>query len=281
MLEVRSYTPASPLRHLPDFFGGMMRDGATSSNVAWRLFVRDINAQYRQTIFGFLWFFVPPIVASLPFIFLHSQGVVAVSAIPVPYAAFAMIGTFLWQSFVDALGAPLKTMLNSRSMITRINLPLEALLMSAFLQTLFMLLVRLILLFAIFVWFGIAPAATAPLAALAMLSLILFGFVIGVLLSPLGMLYGDIQQSLPLVTSFMMLLTPVVYPPVRSGVIGAITAWNPLAAMVGAARDWLLTGSSEQAPAALAAGGASLLLFLFGWLAFKVAMPHLVARLGN
>ena len=115
-LPITVYTPESPLRNPGRFVREMFRDLLASRELAWRLFVRDTSAQYRQSFLGYLWAFIPPLVASLPFIFLNSQGVVNMGATKIPYPAYAMIGTIIWQVFVDALNSPLKTAIAAKSM---------------------------------------------------------------------------------------------------------------------------------------------------------------------
>ena len=140
------YTPQSPLRHPRRMASQMARDLVNSRELAWRLFIRDVSAQYRASMLGYLWVFIPPLVASLPFIYLNAQGVVRIGATPIPYAAYAVVGTTIWQVFVDALNAPLRAVMQARSMLTRINLPREAILLSALAQVALGLLVRLCLL---------------------------------------------------------------------------------------------------------------------------------------
>ena len=81
----------------------MVRDLVNSRELAWRLFVRDVSARFRQSILGYFWVFIPPLVASLPFIYLNAQGIVRIGDAPIPYAAYAIIGTTIWQVFADAL----------------------------------------------------------------------------------------------------------------------------------------------------------------------------------
>ena len=199
----------------------MARDLWTSRELAWRLFLRDTSAQYRQTLLGYLWLVIPPLAAAAPFILLKAGGVVRLGETPIPYAAYALIGTTIWQTFVDALNAPLKTVTAAKSVLLRINLPREGILFSALLRTGFSTLVRLTLLAAVLAVFGIVPAPTVWLFFLGMLALILVGFVVGVILTPLGLLYSDVQNGLPIFTTFLMLLTPVVYPAPRTGLVAA------------------------------------------------------------
>ena len=129
--------------------------------------------------------------------------------------------------------------------------------------------------------FGLAPARTTPLFFLGMVSVALTGFMVGLLLTPIGLLYGDVQQSLPIAATFLMLLTPVLYPVPASGLAATITALNPLTPLVTTTRDWLTTGSSAHLAAFVLVSTATAILLLLGWVAYRVALPHLIARLGN
>ena len=278
---VTVYTPDSPLRRPGRLLGDMMGDLVASRELAWRLFLRDVSSQYRQSYLGYIWAFVPPLVASLPFIYLSSQGVIRAGETPIPYAAYAVIGTILWQVFVDALNAPLRTVQASKSMLVRINLPKEAILLSALLQVVLGMLVRTPLLIGVMLLFGIVPPLTALLFPLALVGLILTGFVVGMLLVPIGLLYGDVAQAMPVLTTFAMLLTPVVYTRPKTGLGAFIATINPLAPLIDTARDWLTTGAYDSAPGLLAVTALSVLFLLIGWIAIRIAMPHIVARLGT
>lgn len=275
------YTPASPLRDPGRLLLGMVRDIAASRELAWRLFVRDTSAQYRNSILGYLWVFIPPLVAALPFIYLNNQGIVQISETSIPYGAYALIGTIVWQVFVDALNAPLRTVTAARSMLARINFPREAILLSGLMQVGLSFLVRLVLLAGVLAWFRILPPSTAVLFPLGVLFLILAGFVIGLFLTPIGMLYGDVQQAMPIFTTFLMLLTPVLYPVPQSGFAATIAAVNPLTPLVVTTRDWLAIGTLVPAEGFVAVSAVSILLLLAGWLAYRLALPHIIARIGN
>lgn len=55
------YTPESQLRRPRDLVQSMWQDLLASRELAWRLMVRDISAQYRQSFLGIFWAFLPPI----------------------------------------------------------------------------------------------------------------------------------------------------------------------------------------------------------------------------
>ena len=79
--RVTVYTPESPLRHPSKFARDMISDLWSSRELAWRLFVRDLRAQYRTSLLGYVWVFLPPLVASLPFVYLNSAGVIILKSL--------------------------------------------------------------------------------------------------------------------------------------------------------------------------------------------------------
>src|SRR5215510_2076137 len=86
------YTPESPLRDPSRFVRDMISDLRGSRELAWRLFVRDLRAQYRTSLLGYLGVFVPRLDAGLPFVYLNSAGVISIGKSIIPYAPYAMVG---------------------------------------------------------------------------------------------------------------------------------------------------------------------------------------------
>lgn len=280
-LPLTVYTPASALSNPGKLLRAMLVDLWVSRELAWRLFVRDTSAQYRNSILGYVWVFIPPLLAALPFIYLNNSGVVSMGDTPIPYGAFAMVGTIVWQVFVDALNSPLKTARAAKSMLTRVNFPREAILLSGLMRVALSIVVRLILLVGVFAWFRIVPPPTALLFPVGVLALVLMGFVVGVLLTPVGLLYNDVEQTMPIFTTALLLVTPVLYPVPHSGVGAWVAAINPLTPLITTTRDWLTVGTWAPAHGFLACILASGLLLFVGWIFYRVALPHLVSRLGN
>lgn len=155
-LPVRVYSPEPPIQHPLTLLRDLCKDIAAGRELAWRLFVRDVTAQYRQTYLGYVWAFLPPLVASMTFIFLQGQGIVNIEGTGIPYAAFAIIGTLLWQTFVDSMLSPLNALAGAKSMLAKINFPREAILMAGMYMVGFNLLIRLVLLVAVMVFWQVA-----------------------------------------------------------------------------------------------------------------------------
>ncbi len=280
-LPVRIYSPEPLLGHPITMVRNILRDIMAGRELAWRLFLRDLSAQYRQTMLGYVWVFLPPLVASLTFIFLNSQGIVNIDTGGVPVPAFMMMGTLLWQVFVDAILSPIQSIASARPMLAKINFPREAILMGGLYMVTFNFLVRLLLVAGVMIYWNITPNLNILFFPVAMGFLLLTGFSIGLALAPIGSLYGDIGRAVPIVTGFWMLLTPVVYPPKTEGLAGILAIWNPVSPLITTARESLSgVDLTLLGPFAIVAAGSILVTFL-GLIGFRIAMPHLIARMGG
>jgi lipopolysaccharide transport system permease protein len=275
------YTSESAVRHPMKLLRDMFRDLFASRELAWRLFVRDVSARYRQSFLGYLWAFLPPIVGTFTFVLLNRSGILNVGDLPLPYPAYVMIGTLLWQVFADAINSPIKTVTAAKAMLAKINFPREAILISGMLEVLFNFLIRLVLLAAVFVYYGIKPPITAPLALGGVFAIFCLGFMIGILLTPIGLLYSDMGHALSMILPFWMLFTPVIFKLPSTGILAKLSLFNPVSPLIITTREWLAIGAASNFFSALIIFLVTLVLLFVGWLLFRLAMPILVERIGG
>jgi lipopolysaccharide transport system permease protein len=280
-LEERIYQNESQLRQPLVLVRAMWADLWQSRKLGWALAQRDIKAKYRAAWLVLTWAVLPPVATTLMFVVLQRGQVFETSVSGVPYPLFVMAGVVFWQLFADAVSAPLQMVQASRSMLTRILFPREALLVSAVLQVSFNFLIKLGLFGLLLAWYQVALPSTIWLIPLAALMLLGLGILLGVLLVPVGILYQDVLYSLGIILMLLMFITPVGFAPPQSGILADITQWNPVAPLIQCARDWALTGASAAAiPAAWVALGTVVGL-AFGWVLYRLTFPIAVERLSS
>jgi lipopolysaccharide transport system permease protein len=280
-LPERVYSPEPLLQHPWKMLMAIAADVWAGRELAWRLFMRDLKAQYRQTILGYVWAFLPPLVASATFIFLQSQGITKISGTGIAYPAFAMMGTLLWQVFVDSMQSPLQSFGAAKSMLVKINFPREAVLVGGLYMVIFNLFIRLVLVVAVMWWWQVPVDQTVLFFPVAMAALMAAGFAIGLGLLPISSLYGDVSRVIPIVSGFWMLLTPVVYPPRTEGLAGWLATWNPVSPLIITARETLTAQSLSMLGPFFIVFACSLVVIFLGLVGFRIAMPHLIARMGG
>ncbi len=278
-LPVVVYSPESQMQTPGRLVRSMFQGLKDSRELAWRLFVRDISARYRQSMFGIFWAFLPPIVAGLVFIILQSKRVLNLGETDIPYPVYVLVGTTLWQVFTESLNAPLKSVIAAKSMLAKINFPREALIVSAFYDVLFSLLIKSIVLVGIFVYFKVSLTLGLLIAPVAILMLILLGMSIGLLLTPIGTLYTDVIQGLTVVTSFLFFLTPVIYPPPQSFPYSLVATLNPVSPILIGARDLLTKGVLTNIGPFLIVSFLTIVALFTAWIIYRVALPILIERM--
>lgn len=275
------YTAESKLRHPVLLIREMWRDLVSSRELAWRLIVRDISAQYRQTVLGYFWAVFPPLVTTAVFILLKSSAMLNIEDESIPYPAFVFTGTVFFQLFVDALNGPIKTVTEARSILVKINLPREAFILSGMGQVLFGFGIKLILLFGVLLYFKVPMKTTLLLVPVPMMALLMLGTMLGVILLPLGLLYRDIRSMLLIVTQGLVFITPVAYSPDIGGMIGKLMRMNPVTPLLMGAREVMLEGIPGQMGAFWIVMGISLLLLMGGWLIYRLSLPYIIERMGG
>lgn len=277
--KITVYTPDSCLRNPLGLLSAMFHDLWAGRELAWRLAVRDISAQYRQTALGLVWAFILPLTNAIVWLFLNTNGVVAIQKTELPYTVYVLSGTMLWAIFMEAANAPLQQTIAAKPMLAKINFPREALIVSGIYQTVFNATIKIAVLLPAIMLLGIFPGWHLFLFPLAILALILAGTAFGLVLTPIGVLYSDIGKSLPLVMQFLMYLTPVVFPVPAEGLAATTIKLNPLTPLILTARNWLTDYPAEHL--AYFCGvllTTSALLFLM-WIVYRAAMPILIERM--
>ena len=273
------YTPDSSLLNPARLVRTMFHDLWGGRELAWRLAVRDISAQYRQAAFGLIWAFILPLTNTFVWIFLNVTGVIDIRDTELPYPVYVLTGTMLWAIFMEATNAPLQQTIAAKPMLTKINFPREALIVSGIYQTLFNAALKTIVLVPAVVMLGVQLGWHLLFLPVAVLALILAGTAFGLLLTPVGMLYSDIGKSFPIIMQFLMYLTPVVFPIPTSGLAASLFNINPVTPLILTARDWITNMPAKHLADFATVNLGSLILLFLMWMVYRAAMPILIERM--
>ena len=279
LMKETFYSARSPLASPRGFARRAWDDLRISPVIARVLFTRNLRAQHRQSWLGYAWLLLGPLAVTLTWVYLNAANIINVGPTALPYPVHVLAGTLLWQLFVESINGPLQQFGESNELITKARVPHEAILLSGVLQILFNFGVRLILLLGVLFWFAIPLQASLFLVPLGVGALLALGLALGLLLAPLGLLYQDVGRGLGLLLGFWFFVTPVVYPAPKAWPASLLVGLNPVTPLLVTTRDWL-TGRAAAASGAFALTAlVGALLLVFSWLIYRLARPHLVARL--
>jgi len=276
------YTPESRLRHPGQLFQEMRQDLLASRELAWRLMVRDLSAQYRQSFLGIFWAFAPAVVTAVGLTVANNAKVLNLGQTDLPYPAYVMLSMTLWQTFVEAINGPVVGITQAKPMLTKINFPREAIVLAQIGQVAFNFCVKLVLIVGLFLWFKIPVTWSTFLAPVALIHMVILGTFFGMMLAPLAALYQDFVKGLTLVTSFWLFLTPVIYPPPSgSGLFSLCVQLNPVTPLLVTTRELATTGLISNPTGFWIASAIAWVGVLLAWLFYRISLPIVVERLSS
>ena len=257
--------------------GRLKRELAAAVALGWRFALRDIVAPHRQSLLGWIWVILTPLLASLPFIFLNSQNILAFDG-SIPYPLYVVAGSAFWLLFVEAVNLPDQALTASGGLNSRVSFPREALLLSAALQTTVNFCLKLVVVTALMIAYGFG-LRTPPLALMfAFACVLVAGVGIGLILVPLTSLFRDAGKALTLALGLLFFVTPVIHAPAQGTLLARLAAVNPVAPLIVTGREALLGQPLSALPECAVAGAAAVVLALCGWVVFRISLPFIIER---
>ncbi|PSB04132.1 ABC transporter permease [Merismopedia glauca] len=273
------YTPDSRIHHPLQLFQEMYRDLLAARELAWRLLFRNIKAQYQQSFLGIAWALIPPALTAGGFAFANHTGLLNIGQTEIPYPAYVMLGTTLWQTFLEAFNGPQIAINTSRTLLSQVKFPHEAIILSQVGQILFNLTIKLLFVVILFLVFHVQVSWTVILVPFSLIGLVALGISLGLLLVPITNLIQDISRTLEIVMLGWFFITPVAYPVPTHGILSVLVGFNPVTPLLVTTRELMTTGVVSSPSAFFALSILSLFGLGIGWVVFRLAIPFLVERI--
>ncbi len=279
MLKETVYAPAQKFNELisPKI---MLKDLKEAGFLGKQLFIRDVKGMFRQSFLGILWAFVPPFLTAAIWIFLNKSGAVNLEDTGMPYPIYVMLGSILFSTFKEALNSPFSATSAGKSMMSKLNFPREAFLISTFYKIIFNFGFKLIALLIIALILKVNFTVYTLLFPLGVFLLILFGMSLGIILIPFQMLLQDFSRIITIVMQLLMYVTPVMYVAPKEGVLRIIMKINPLTEFINIPRFWFTGTHSGNIHLYITLIGVSCVFLLIGWVMYRITMPIVVERVG-
>jgi lipopolysaccharide transport system permease protein len=250
---------------VPDDLASLARyTGLFRAMTATRMKIR-----YRQSVLGWLWAVLQPLVLMLLYAAIFSHAVGYATA-PVPYPLYVMAGLLPWSFCSTAMSTAAGGMLSHQSLMAKVYFPREIVPLSYVAAALFDFLVALLVLLGMLLPYGIpiSPWALSAIPVIAILTL--HASALCLLLCAVQVRLRDINVTMPLMLQVLMFTAPVVYP------AAAVPAWfrpyywaNPLAILVDDFRYAVLEGQVPSAGGLAYCAVTGAAFFLFAYWTFK------------
>lgn len=248
-------------------------------NSAWRnrrlifqMAKRDVIGRYKGSVVGLAWSFFNPIFMLVVYTFVFSeifksrwsgpQG----SESKTEFAIVLFVGMIVLNLFSEIMNRAPGLITSNANYVKKVVFPIEILPIVATAVALFHSLISLAVLVVAFVCFNGYIHPTAIFILLILLPLVVISTGIAWILASIGVFLRDVGQTVGIITSVLMFLSPVFYPiNVVPDRFRFLIMLNPLTFIIEQARDVLVWG---HMPNWIGLGGYALAAVITAWIGY-------------
>lgn len=171
---------------------------------------RDIKVLYKQTVLGFGWAILRPLLSMVIFTVIFGN-LAQVDSDGVPYAIFSYVALVPWLYFSTALSASALSLVSNTDMLTKIYFPRLVFPMTPVVSKLVDFVISFAIVFVLMALFRIAPTARIVYIPLLVALMMLTAAGAGLWLSAMSVQYRDVKHAMPFLTQLLMYAAPVVW----------------------------------------------------------------------
>ncbi len=263
--EAMSITIIQPTRR---WLSLKLRDLWQYRGLLYFLIWRDVKVRYKQTMIGFLWAIIQPLVKMVVFSIIFGS-LAKMDSEGFPYPIFLYAGLLPWEFFAGSVSRSGQSIVASENLIKKVYFPKIIIPISAVGACLLDFAISFTILILMMLYYGIAPTLSMVMIIPLTLAMIFTASGVGLLMSALNVAYRDFRYALPFLVQIWMFLTPVIY---SVGIIPEKWRWlillNPMAGIVDAYRSAILDRPLEWGNLGISMGMAAA-IFLCGLLYFR------------
>jgi lipopolysaccharide transport system permease protein len=171
---------------------------------------RDIKVMYAQTILGFSWAVLQPLIQLVIFTIVFGR-IAKVPSDGIPYVLFASVAVIPWTYLSQAMTQSSQSLVQGQGMLGKIYFPRLIFPITPVLSRLVDFGISIILVIAIIIYYRVMPTWNFLLFPLLLLMMMCISAGIGMWLSALAIRYRDVKHAMGFVVRMLMYSAPIVY----------------------------------------------------------------------
>ncbi len=179
-------------------------------DLAYNLVWRDITVQHAQTILGFIWAIITPLVQILIFSVIFGR-VAKISTDGIPYTLFTTVAIIPWTYMSMVMLQSSQSLVSGHNMLGKIYFPRLLYPLTPVISKLLNFGISLLLLLAIMVYYKVSPTLQLLYLPVFILMMMLVPAGVGMLMSAMAIRYRDIKFIMTYVVQMLMYSAPIVY----------------------------------------------------------------------
>jgi lipopolysaccharide transport system permease protein len=246
---ISSPAPINPHATQPISLVALAKSLIRNRQLIMQMTKREVVGRYKGSVMGLAWSFFNPVFMLVVYTFVFSEifksrwGGAGGDDSKTQFAILLFVGMIVLSLFSEVLNRAPSLILNNVNYVKKVVFPIEILPVVAMGAALFHCLISLVVLLTAFALFNGYLQATAIFIPLVLLPLIIVTLGIAWMLAALGVFLRDVGQTIGVITTMLMFLSPVFYPvtAVPEKFRSLIMA-NPLTFIIEQAREVLVFG---------------------------------------
>jgi lipopolysaccharide transport system permease protein len=179
-------------------------------DLAYTLVWRDITVQYAQTILGFAWAIITPLVQIIIFTVVFGK----VAKIPtdgIPYVLFATAGIIPWTYMSTVMLQSSQSLVSNHNMLGKIYFPRLLYPLTPVFSKLLNFAISLMVLIAIMIYYRVTPTVQLLYLPIFILMMMVVPAGIGMLMSAMAIRFRDVRFAMQYFMQMLLYTAPIVY----------------------------------------------------------------------
>lgn len=241
----------------------------TYRELLFALTAREIKVRYKQTILGFAWAVLQPLLLTLIFSLIFSIFL-KVETDNVPYPIFAFSALVPWMFFSNSLSFGSLSVVNNSNLVTKVSFPREILPLASVGAALFDFIMTFVVFLLLFFLFDVQLTWTALYIVILIVPVLLLTAGLSFALATVNVLYRDVKFVIPLLLQLWLYLTPIIYS--SSSVPSEyrfLLILNPMSSLIENFRNVTVYGANINFQDFIVSFFVSIGIFIIGYLFFK------------
>ena len=201
---------------------------------------RDIKVLYAQTILGFLWAILQPLVQIIIFTIIFGK-IAKVSTDGIPYILFSSAAVIPWTYLSQAMTMSSQSLVTGQNMLGKIYFPRLIFPVTPILAKLVDFGISMLIIIIVIFFYRISPTWNLVFLPLFVVLMMCVAASVGLWLSALAIRFRDVKLAMPFVIRMLMYTAPIVYSASSiSGAYRILYSFNPLVSVIEGFRGCLL-----------------------------------------
>jgi lipopolysaccharide transport system permease protein len=201
---------------------------------------RDIKVMYAQTILGFSWAVLQPLIQVVLFTIVFGK-VAKVSSDNIPYVLFSTVAIIPWTYMSTAMSQSSECLIRGQNMLGKVYFPRLIFPITSILARLLDFFISIIIILIVLLYYHVSPTLNLLFLPLFFVLMVMIPAGVGMWLSALAIRFRDVKYAMRYLLRLLIYTAPIVYS--ASAIPGKyrlLYSINPIVAVIEGYRSCLL-----------------------------------------